>query len=61
MPDINVTAGDVSSGRFSLVAGQVSTVSFADDVRDWTNVVLACLDCNLSKNAKPVDQWLAVS
>lgn len=28
---------------------------------DWTNVVLACLDCNLSKNATPLEQWLAVS
>ncbi len=26
---------------------------------DWTNVVLACLNCNLSKNATPLDQWLA--
>ena len=25
----------------------------------WDNVVLACLDCNVRKNAKPVDQWLA--
>ncbi len=32
MPDITVQAGDVSSGRFNLVAGQVSTVSFADDI-----------------------------
>lgn len=25
----------------------------------WGNVVLACLDCNLRKNSKPVDEWLA--
>ncbi len=25
----------------------------------WDNVVLACLQCNLRKNATPIDQWLA--
>ena len=33
MPDVNVAAGEVSSGRFNLVANQVSTVTFTDDVR----------------------------
>lgn len=27
----------------------------------WDNVVLACLSCNLRKNAMPVDQWLRTS
>lgn len=27
----------------------------------WDNVVLACLDCNIHKNSKSVDEWLAAA
>lgn len=27
----------------------------------WDNTVLACLSCNMRKNAKPVDEWMAAS
>ena len=32
MADVIVPAGDVSSGRITLVAGEVTTVTFADNV-----------------------------
>lgn len=57
-------AMDFARYTWGTKPGTLATIEHIEPIsagggHTWSNVVLACLDCNLRKNAKSVDVWLS--